>query len=144
MFVGYAVLLWVLRELRSDNRDRRRRRAATVLIGANLVASAIGVSLLVGGYDYSTARYGDILVTTPPPALRNVSSLGATRVLCSHRDMQVCGIYRPYLAHRGIRVKHTSWTTNRYPCATGSTLPIAFHGVLALRDRRALGLLCLK
>lgn len=141
LFVGYAAMLLLLRELRRGNTDRRRRVAAA-LIGANLVASAIGVSLLVSGHDYSTARYGDILLATPPSELRDVSDLGATMVVCSHKDMQVCGIYRPYLAHRGIRVRETVWTTNRHPCETGSTLPIEGHGVLVRRGRKALGLLC--
>jgi hypothetical protein len=141
LFVGYAAMLLLLRELRRGNTDRRRRLAA-VLIGANLVASAIGVSLLATGRDYSTARYGDIMLATPPPELRDVSDLGATTVVCSHKDMQVCGIYRPYLAHRGIRVRETPWTTDRHPCATGNTRPIAGHGVLVRRGRQALGLLC--
>jgi hypothetical protein len=141
LFVGYVVVLWLLRELRTGNSDRRRRLAA-VVVGANLVASVIGVWLLVGGYDYSTARYGDVLLATPPAQLRDVSGLGATSVVCSKKDMQVCGIYTPYLAHRGVRVRPTVWTTDRHRCATGSTLPIALHGVLARRGGRTLGLLC--
>lgn len=141
MFVGYALMLWLLRELRLGNPDRRRRIAAAV-IGANLVAGAIGVSLLVGGYDYSTSRYGDILIATPPPALRNVAGLGATSLVCSKKDMQVCGIYTPYLARRGVRVRETVWTGNRYSCATGHTMPIALHGVVVRDGGRVLGLLC--
>jgi hypothetical protein len=142
MFVGFVVMLWLLRELRSDNASPRRRQVAATVIGANLVAGAIGVSLLVGGYDYSTARYGDVLAATPPPELRDVSGLHATTVVCSKKDMQVCGIYRPYLAHRGIRVRQTAWTTDRHPCATGHTLPIALHGVVVQRGSSVLGLLC--
>jgi hypothetical protein len=141
LFVGYAVVLWLLYELRIGNSDRRRRVAAG-LIGANLVASAIGVALLVAGHDYSTARYGDTLIATPPSSLRDLSGLGATEVMCSTKDMQVCGVYRPYLAHRGIRVRSTPWTTDQHPCATGQTRPIHLHGVLVWRGRRALGLLC--
>jgi hypothetical protein len=142
LFVGYTVVLWLLRELRRSDNGRWRRRVFAVLVGANLVASGIGVSLLVGGYDYSTARYGDVLLATPPPALRDVSHLGATAVVCSIKDMQVCGVYAPYLARHGIRVISTPWTTDRHRCATGRVSPIHLHGVAVRRGTLELGLLC--
>lgn len=144
LFVGYAVVLWLLRELRTSDDGRWRRHVFFALVGANLVASAIGVSLLVGGYDYSAARYGDVLLATPPPALRDVSHLGATRVVCSRKDMQVCGVYTPYLARRRIRVISTSWTTDRHRCVTGRVRPILLHGVVVWRGTHELGLLCEK
>jgi hypothetical protein len=142
LFVGYAVVLWLLRELGRGDAERWRRGVFVALVGANLVASTIGVSLLLRGDDYSTSRYGDVLVTTPPPALRNVSHLGATRVVCSKSDMQVCGIYVPYLRRRGVRVVRTPWTTDRHRCVSGHVPPIPRHGVVVWRGAHELGLLC--
>jgi hypothetical protein len=144
LFVAFAVVLWLLRQLRRGAPAGRRRTLFAALVAANVVAAAIGVSLLVTGHDYSTARYGDVLLATPPPALRDVASLGATSVVCSTKDMPACGIYTPFLRHRGVRVFHTGWTTFRHPCLTGTTLPIALHGVVAYRGKHPLGLLCEK
>jgi hypothetical protein len=142
LFVGYAVVLWLLRELGRRDAELWRRRMFVAIVGANLVAGTIGVSLLLRGDDYSTSRYGDVLVTTPPPALRDVSRLRATRVVCSNSDMQVCGVYVPYLRRRGVRVVSTPWTTDRHRCVSGHVPPIPRHGVVVWRGPQELGLLC--
>jgi hypothetical protein len=143
LFVAFAVVLWLLRQLRKDGDAWGRRRTLfAALVAANVVAAGIGVSLLVTGHDYSASRYGDVLLATPPPELRDVTALGATTVVCSTKDMPACGIYTPYLRHRGVRVIHTGWTTYRHRCVTGHELPIALHGVLVLRGKHELGLLC--
>jgi hypothetical protein len=145
LFVAFAVVLWLLRQLRTDGGGGRLQRTLfAALVAANVVAAGIGVSLLVTGRDYSTSRYGDVLLATPPPELRDVAALGATSVVCSEKDMPACNIYTPYLADRGVRVFRTGWTTHRHRCLTGHELPIRPHGVLAYRGRHVLGLLCQK
>jgi hypothetical protein len=141
--VAFAVVLWLLRQLRTGgDAGRWRRPLFAGLAAANVVAAAIGVTLLVTAHDYSSARYGDVLLATPPPELRDVSALGATSVVCSTKDMPACGIYTPYLRNRGVRVIHVGWTTYRHRCVTGHELPIRLHGVVAYRGRHELGLLC--
>jgi hypothetical protein len=145
LFVGFAVVLWMLRQLRRDAAGLRwRRRVFGILVAGNLVAAAIGVTLLVSGYDYSPWRYWNVLVATPPPTLRDVSALGATSVVCSRKDMSVCRIYVPYLRRRGVRVTSTPWTTDRHRCVTGRVPPFALHGVVVWRGKQELGLLCEK
>jgi hypothetical protein len=142
LFVGFAVVLLLLRELRRSNDHEWRRLGCGVVVGANLVAAAIGVILLVRGDDYSQARYGDVLLAAPPPSLRDVSDLGATAVACTVRDMQVCGVYSPYLAHRGVHVRGATRPIDRAECASGSVPPIRLHGVVVWRGSRKLGVLC--
>jgi hypothetical protein len=142
LFVGFAVVLWLLRELRRTNPSRRRRLGFGLVVGANIAISIVGVSLLVRGLDYSEARYGDVLLAAPPPTLRSVAGLGATAVYCTERDMQVCGVYAPYLARRGVHVRIATPPIDRGRCATGSVPPIPLHGVIVRRGPRALGVLC--
>jgi hypothetical protein len=142
LFVGFAVVLWLLRELRPTNPNRRRRLGVGLVIGANIVVSIVAVFLLVRGEDYSEARYGDVLLAAPPPTLRTVAGLGATAVECTERDLQVCGVYAPYLARRGVRVGSATPPIDRGRCATGSVPPIPLHGVIVRRRSHALGVLC--
>jgi hypothetical protein len=145
LFVAFGVVLWLLRQLRRGGEGERRRRTVfAALVAANVVAAGMGVSLLVTGHDYSTSRYGDVLLATPPPQLRDVAALGATSVVCSTKDMPACGIYTTYLNRRGVRVIATGWTTFNHRCLTGSELPIRLHGVVAYRGRHELGMLCEK
>jgi hypothetical protein len=142
LFVAFAVVLWLLRQLRTDGDGGRRRTLFAALVAVNVVAAAIGVSLLVTGRDYAASRYGDVLLATPPPELRDVAALGATSVVCSTKDMPACNIYTPYLLHRGVRVYHIRYTTHHHRCLTGHELPIRPHGVVAVRGSHELGLLC--
>ncbi len=142
LFVGFAVVLWLLRELRRTNPSDRRRLGFGLVVGANLVVSIVGVFLLLRGQDYSEARYGDVLLAAPPPTLRDVAGLGATAVECTQRDMQVCGVYAPYLARRGVKVRTATPPIDRSHCATGSVRPILLHGVIVRRGAHVLGVLC--
>jgi hypothetical protein len=143
LFVAFAVVLWLLRQLRPGDSGWRWRRALFAgLVAANVVAAAIGVSLLVTGRDYLPSRYGDVLSATPPPELRDVSALGATSIVCSKKAISVCAVYTPYLRQRGVRVTRTGWARDHHHCVTGHTLPIRLKGVEVLRGKTDLGLLC--
>jgi hypothetical protein len=143
IFVAFAVVLWLLRQLRPGESGWRWRRPLFAgLVAANLVAAAIGVSLLVTGRDYLPSRYGDVLSATPPPELRDVSALGATSIVCSTKAMSVCTVYAPYLHQRGVRVTRTGWARDHHHCVTGHTLPIRLKSVEVWRARTDLGLLC--
>lgn len=140
IFVGFALVLLLLRGMRSSSGWWRRVAAAAVVV--NLVAGAVGVSLLVTGLDYSSTMYGNILNNIPPRSFREVSRLGATKIICSLNDMPVCDVYAHYLARRGIEVTGVTWTGNRYRCVTGWRRPSYPDGVVLLRGDRDLGMLC--
>jgi len=81
VFVAFVILLWLLRLCRSPH--QRFRRLARLVLAANLLVSAVGISMLVTGHDYSVQRYDVVLRTAPPTTLRSGPSTGATARLWS-------------------------------------------------------------
>jgi hypothetical protein len=143
LFVAFAVVLWLLRQLRpGEGGWRWRRPLFAAVVAANVIAAAIGISLLLTGRDYSIDRYGDVLIATPPPELRDVSALGATSVVCAKRATSVCTLYAPYLRRRGVRVTFTGSAGDHRHCVTGHTLPRLLKSVDVRRGGADLGLLC--
>ena len=140
VFVAFVILLWLLRLCRSPH--QRFRRLARLVLAANLLVSAVGISMLVTGHDYSVQRYDVVLRTAPPTTLRSVPSTGATLVECATGDAPVCRAYRRYLARRGVAVRRVGARLNERPCLFGHTHLARKFQAHVFRLGQPLGELC--
>jgi len=90
------------------------------------------------------ASRNDVHYGTTPATIRDLSSIGADRIVCSGWDTWVCRLVAPNLARSGVTVvpiANVTYTPS-LRCALGSRRPPHPWEVKVYREGRLLGVLC--